>query len=574
MFARAVSPVEAGIAQRDHSENKESNMNRRCTRRGSSHGRLIVPFIAAMCGAGGTVQAMPLRTVALTGQQAPGAENGVTFQSFQAPAVDNNGRTAFTAEVTGRNTGIWSEGSGALSKIMRIGDGAPGTPPQSTFGGLDTRFAYSPSGKVGFEGFLTGPGINVGVNDTGVWSDGTGALSLVALRGEQAAGLDAGVKYTGFSSPVMNSQNVLGLSGQFTPNNFGIWQGDANGLTAVALTGWVPPDTPNGTRYAGVVSPVINSAANMAWFGSLTGPNIFPSNDKGLWTTIGGNQKVFQAGEPAPGTPTGFEEFTNFAAPTINNAGKVAVRAGLSGGDTVPGVNDQGIWTGDPNNMGLLVRAGADATGAEGQPQTTPKFKTFGNPVLGGTNECAFLATLTGDGITVGENDTGVWRTVNAALEFVIQRGDQDGASGGVTFNQLFAPETNRLNQVAFFAIVKRSPDGLPLASIWTTLSDGTLRLVAISGETLEVAQGDVRTIQGVDLLQGSGGEDGRSTSLGPNGEVAFMAFFTDGSQGVFVRTVPEPAGLTLIALGAMAATGVRRLRRRVRPGSGSAIKS
>jgi len=40
---------------------------------------------------------VPMRTVALSGQEPPGTSVGVSFLSFNAPAIDAFGRTAFPA---------------------------------------------------------------------------------------------------------------------------------------------------------------------------------------------------------------------------------------------------------------------------------------------------------------------------------------------------------------------------------------------------------------------------------------------------------------------------------------------
>lgn len=56
---------------------------------------------------------VPTRTVALSGQNAPGTVAGVNFYGFDVPILDFGGRTAFRAVLTGvvttsDNTGVWS----------------------------------------------------------------------------------------------------------------------------------------------------------------------------------------------------------------------------------------------------------------------------------------------------------------------------------------------------------------------------------------------------------------------------------------------------------------------------------
>src|SRR5262245_32781629 len=92
-----------------------------------------------------TAHASGMRTVALTGQSAPGTAGGVTYESFGmfvhpdhfvygTPVLDDAGRVAFRANLTGdgvdstNNQGVWSEGSGSLSLVGRTGNQAPGAP--------------------------------------------------------------------------------------------------------------------------------------------------------------------------------------------------------------------------------------------------------------------------------------------------------------------------------------------------------------------------------------------------------------------------------------------------------------
>ena len=79
---------------------------------------------------------------------------------------------------------------------------------------------------------------------------------------------------------------------------------------------------------------------------------------------------------------------------------------------------------------------------------------------------------------------------------------------------------------------------------IWAEDPDGLLRLVAREGCVFEVAPGDQRTITFLNLILGSGGEDGKSSGFNDQGEVAFQASFTDGTSGIFVATSCSEADL------------------------------
>jgi hypothetical protein len=79
------------------------------------------------------------RTVIVSGQPAPGVTGGVFSRFFLNPRIDRNGRVAFYADLQGRTicvdgTGIWSERTGTLQLVALEGRPAPGTP--GVFSGL------------------------------------------------------------------------------------------------------------------------------------------------------------------------------------------------------------------------------------------------------------------------------------------------------------------------------------------------------------------------------------------------------------------------------------------------------
>ncbi|MEM7625611.1 MAG: hypothetical protein AAF333_08285 [Planctomycetota bacterium] len=72
----------------------------------------------------------------------------------------------------------------------------------------------------------------------------------------------------------------------------------------------------------------------------------------------------------------------------------------------------------------------------------------------------------------------------------------------------------------------------------------------------------DARTIKSVLLANtATGGEDGRATVFNDPGQLVFTLRFTDGSDGVFVATIPEPTSAAAAAL--VLLTGLFSLRRR-----------
>ncbi|MEM8946430.1 MAG: choice-of-anchor tandem repeat NxxGxxAF-containing protein [Planctomycetota bacterium] len=235
-----------------------------------------------------------LRAVAFTGSQTPETPVGVKFRFIRGPVFNDAGQTAFNAVVAGDgvdaadDTGIWKENLGDLTKVARTGEQAPGVPMGINFRSLGSP-ALNAAGQTAFIANLTG------AFDSGIWSEGTGELSLVALAGEQAPGLHAGVDYKGFAfSPVLNRaghtafQGVLSGAAIDGTNNVGIWSEGSGTLELVAREGDQAPGTSGDTVFFGgnhstFTELVLNSAGRVAFQGRLTGEGINSLNDKGLW---------------------------------------------------------------------------------------------------------------------------------------------------------------------------------------------------------------------------------------------------------------------------------------------------
>ena len=94
------------------------------------------------------------------------------------------------------NTGIWSEGSGSLALVARSGSQAPGTPSGVNFSDFLCRSpVLNNAGQTAFYATLTGSGVD-STNDQGIWSEGSGSLALVARSGSQAPGTPSGVNFS------------------------------------------------------------------------------------------------------------------------------------------------------------------------------------------------------------------------------------------------------------------------------------------------------------------------------------------------------------------------------------------
>jgi hypothetical protein len=118
-------------------------------------------------------------------------------------------------------------------------------------------------------------------------------------------------------------------------------------------------------------------------------------------------------------------------------------------------------------------------------------------------------------------------------------------------------PIINKNGQTAFLAGLDGSKvtDANDRAIVAQDVN-GSLRLIALEGDLIEVAPGDARQISTLRFL-GSGTEDFRelqtqslNNGFNDRGEIIFVATFTDGTSGVFLSSlvaIPEPATPMLI---------------------------
>ncbi len=182
---------------------------------------ILVAFEAADAGS------LSFRTVALTGDPAPGTAE--SFANLSFVVINAHGQVVLRAGLTGNSDGpcdefgdpppeegIWSESTGVLELVARRGDHAPGTDPMVTFNGFDAPL-LNDDGQTAFLGFLTGVEADGdcanGDDNVGVWSEGSGALGLVAVAGSPAPGTPAGVTFNNFVNVRLNGAGQTAFSG-------------------------------------------------------------------------------------------------------------------------------------------------------------------------------------------------------------------------------------------------------------------------------------------------------------------------------------------------------------------------
>lgn len=499
------------------------------------------------------------RTVALSDHEAPGTSAGVTFGNFSSPSINSSGQVAFWSTLEGTSvdgtneTGIWSEGSGSLQLVARQGDQAPGTGNGVVFSGFETP-VLNDAGQTAFMSFLTGNHVDF-TNNNGVWSEGGGSLGLVARRGDPAPGTPAGTNW-GFIDefPNFNAAGLTVFQAGLVGGGNGIWKHTANSPTPIALSGDAAPGAAPGTTFSSIPADVlvVNRSSQIAFTAILAGSGVDQSNNIGIWIERNNNLSlVVREGQHIAGLPSG-SILGQPETPLINDAGTIVFNSGLFDSPQST-TNKSAIIKWKEGTASIVARVGDAA------PGTAPgiEFAQATGIKLNGAGQVAFTGRLTGPTVD-STNDKGIWVESGGVLTKFAREGDQaPGTAPNTVFSFLSDPSFNGQGQIAFWAtLTDTDGDGTNNIGLWATDPTGVLQLVVRTGDLFDVSEDplvqDLRVIDsiGLDTFSIGGGEDGMPINFNDAGQLTFRLGFVDGSDGIFVATIPEPAALALVLLG------------------------
>ncbi len=200
-------------------------------------------------------------TAVATSTDAAAGTTGAKFATFSSPAINDSDHVAFLAtlavgvgDATKLNAGgIWADdNSGARQLVARLGQIAPGTGTNATFLSFSDP-VYNDGNAVAFRATLsTGTGLATAATASGIWSNSSGSLALVAQQGHQAPGCIpsspgvTGVTFSAFTELALDHVNgggaifsaTLAGTGVTAANNTGIFAVDNQGaLQLIVRTG-------------------------------------------------------------------------------------------------------------------------------------------------------------------------------------------------------------------------------------------------------------------------------------------------------------------------------------------------
>jgi hypothetical protein len=475
--------------------------------------------IAATLVLAAASHAQPLqwRTIALSGQPAPGLP-GVTFENLTDARITPDAATiAFRANligtgvVTDTDGSIWTLDSGSSTPSLRYREGtpAPGT-TAATLTGIPT-VNLAPNGFIGFAaGLYEGTPASTATNIAYYIESAPGSLSLIVREPLNSFLLPNHIPLSPSRSTVWTQSGVVQ-----TP------AGPVVGTTTPVP--WDPAATFRVFSQAqlGPDSEVVLRAGYGATATTASWQYALLTNSPTLATRA-------TSGAPVPDMNATWLDIGT--APVIAPGGQIAVWGRVTPtGATTP---IQGLFYSEAAALAPLVLEGDPVPGVPGAT-----FTAF-DPALSMNDDgrVAFIARFTGPGVTTNLDNSGVFIAQDGQpTRLVMRRGEAISGAPGVTLRQP-TPPAHQGNVIAFIAYTSGGPAaGSPQVLI---AGDHRVRPRAVisSGTSFQIPGGATQTVRAI-AFSSEPAFTGRSQIA--DRELLVKLSFTDATHGLFAVTLP-----------------------------------
>ncbi|MCA9258722.1 MAG: hypothetical protein KDA61_05965 [Planctomycetales bacterium] len=505
---------------------------------------------------------------------APGVGTEARFgKNFGLPLINEAGDVAFTATLTGaeippeKSFVLYSETAGGLLPVVQRGTQIHGALEGESVGDFET-FGLADDGTIAFIATLEQEG-NLASRRQGVWSNRSGELSVVAISGQPAPGVEAESVYASapsFRTLTINAKGdvafVAKLSGKaiVPSNDIGIWETSGDIASLAVREGTELPSPLDGSSLFGLAALgfsfdddgeiVFASAYRTTIDEQLHGGHF--RLESGVITPILFSNQVAPNLEGGGFTPT--SHLSWIGRPLTNNAGDAAFQISI--------VDD----------IGGAIRESVLYLEKTGELRPILRVPKNESPLEDGDFTAAVAINLTDDGgvlfygekvVLTGNADTvrAYWYTDGlTATPLATLGGQAPGYRLGVVFSGTtdtgFTSNGIGGNGAERFMIRSHVEgpgiDGTNDLGLWLADKSGRLELVLREGMIVDVdddpAKVDLRRIAAFDLALAAGASAGSGSVFNTHGEFATRLVFYDGSTGVFVITVPEPITIFLLA--------------------------
>lgn len=485
--------------------------------------------------------------IAITGDAAPtpeGGTNGVFgdfFGSFGNVSINDSGQVLFTAAGIDNsasgindNSGLFLGDASGVVSIARRGQTVPGVGTFSqNFSAQVARNSFlDNSGQVTFNGFLD----DVSGSQSRVFvSDGSSqGLNLITTPPGTPIG---GTISTNGSVTVLASNDFLLVNTPDQPTDFAI----------AAATGTEIPGFFNGAAGTSIISDFrdfdldFNDSGTFVFRAETESrlPNGLRQREDGVFR-ISDNEitTLARRATPAPDSANNGDFGSQFSDISVNDAGQ-AVFLGSVNADTLQ-FNDALFFSDGENPLSIFAIEGDAAPFAPDR-----QYNSFSNPILNDTGQLVFQAGVT------GETNSTVLILADLAtgeLTPIFETGDAAPDGDGVFRGGAREVFINDNGQVAFTAPLTNSSNNI-------SLDEGIF--------LFDTEQGITQVIRDERDLLGSQVASFSLEGFNNRGEIGIDLVLNDRRSGVIVASVasaiPEPSGLLLLGIGAVAIATRRR---------------
>jgi hypothetical protein len=440
---------------------------------------------------------------------------------------------------------------GTVEKVVQRNDLAP----TSDGGGIRFDTLFSPvidaAGNVAFRALLKIDDNKVhGYSDQGIWTSGNSPGQLFFLTRENYRAVinyngtlipweNGPPLYDSFSNPTISRDGTVSFKADLksfpaaTYNNTrGIWYRPRPAAVQAQpppplLAAWSNINAPGTTNvFDSFRAPLFGNNTQSVFHGVTNSSD--PLASEGIWSGVPSVLSLLiGAGTAAPGM-TGAPLVFDLGTPTTNSQGQFAFWAGVN-----HAMNSEGIWMRSGGTTAPLVVAGSAAPGVSGLV-----FSHFLDPVINERGQAAvlgYLKTSAGQPAAYGQ-DHGIWSGGSSGyLRLVVKAGDAAPGTNGLVFRQISSPSINALGQLAFLAEagVPNADQGAPgdVVGIWCMDMNGALTLLALQGQTVAFDANNSGVIATLNF-----------SDFSDAGDVVARATFTNSRSAILRAGIPAPA--------------------------------
>ncbi len=411
----------------------------------------------------------------------------------------------------------------AIRNLALSGQQAPGLPAGLTFSAFDA-FSINASGQIGLFATIAGPGVTA-TNNQGIWWTQPGSLQLVMRLGDPAPG-QSGFTYASTTVPNLSDSGLMAYAASIRPSGGGsiesLWTISPTSPAAAFALGFTQaPGLEAGTQWNAFNAPQINQSGVMAFRAILSGTNAGNSH----W--IGTPSALSLVGRD--GFPTGVLAGVNFSGLfneyRINSSGTYAFRSSLTG-TGVTTSNNQALWSRSPAGVLTLVARTGDQ--APQLPSGVTISSITGDPELDRSGRLAYRASLAGPGID-STNNNAIFIFDNGTTTVLARRGDPaPGLPADVLLDGSFQLTFGGGGSIALRAQLRGAGvNSSNNSAIWKRVGNGPFTLLAREGSA---APGVVPTANFGDVRSET------RIAMNASGKLMLAAALTNSREGIWLE--------------------------------------